>query len=158
MTATTAASVPDGIWFLDNHARVHVRGEATGGAYAIVEMQGREGDMPPLHVHHRDDELFYVVDGRLSVHLPGRTVELSPGQSFLAPKGTPHMYRVESAQATWLVVTSPSGFERFVEEVGEAAKRPTLPPRGRHHDGELIAARASRHGIEVVGPPGTLPE
>ncbi|MBW3592597.1 MAG: quercetin 2,3-dioxygenase [Actinobacteria bacterium] len=145
------------IWFLDNLAQVHVSGEETGGAYGLVAMRGRSGDMPPLHVHRRDDELFYVIDGRVVLHLPERTIVLGPGESFLAPKNVPHAYRIDSDEATWLVAFSPAGFERFVEEVGSPAEGDTLPPPGRPHDPEALAAGAARYGIEILGPPGTLP-
>ncbi len=157
MTAATEPTAARAIWFLDNLARIHVSGEETAGAYGLVEMRARRGDMPPLHVHHRDDEAFYVIDGRVVLHLPGRTIELERGDSFLAPKDVAHAYRVESDEATWLVAFSPAGFERFVEEVGDPAESDTLPPSGRPHDAEVLVTRAARYGIEVLGPPGTLP-
>ena len=87
---TTTATEP--LWFIANKARVHVECEA----FDLVEVEGRQGDMPPLHVHHEHDETFVVLEGRLSLHLPGSSVELGPGESFFAPRGIPHVYRVES--------------------------------------------------------------
>ena len=88
MTVATKTKQP--LWFIANRALVHVDGEESDGAYDLVEIAGRQGDMPPLHVHHEHDETFYVLEGRLSLHLPGRSVELDPGESFLAPRGVPH--------------------------------------------------------------------
>src|SRR5262245_62090568 len=58
MSSTTTT---EAIWFIDNLARVLVDGDASGGTLAVVEVEGRRGDMPPLHVHRREDEVFYVL-------------------------------------------------------------------------------------------------
>jgi quercetin dioxygenase-like cupin family protein len=47
-----------------------VAGSDSGGRLAVVEAEGRRGDMPPLHVHRREEEAFYVLEGQLSLHLP----------------------------------------------------------------------------------------
>jgi quercetin dioxygenase-like cupin family protein len=144
-------------WFIDNLARIHVGGEHTDGRYAIVEMAGRRGDMPPLHVHHREDEVFYVLDGSLTLHLPGEHVELSAGAAFRAPRAVPHVYRVESETARWLTFCHPAGFDDFVLEASTPAPANELPPPGRPVDADALAAAAARHEIELLGPPGTLP-
>jgi quercetin dioxygenase-like cupin family protein len=136
---------------------VHVSGETTRGRYALVEIAGRAGDMPPLHVHHREDEVFHVLEGRLALHLPGEHAELGAGDTFVAPLGIPHAYRVESETARWLVLCAPAGFDAFVRDASETAPAGELPPPGRVHDPELLGAAAARHGIELLGPPGSLP-
>jgi len=146
------------LWFLDTLAYVHVDSEASGGTLALVESVAREGDMPPLHVHHREDEAFYVIDGRMTLFVAGREpVELGPGEGLLAPKGVPHVYRVESERARWLVALTPAGFDEFVREVAEPAEHDDLPPDGRPHDIERVNAAAARQGIEILGPPGVTP-
>lgn len=146
------------LWFLANLARVQVAGEETGGAWCMVEMAGPRGDMPPLHVHHRDDEAFYVLEGELTlITAGGDEMALGAGECAVAPRGVPHVYRVESEQARWLVVCSPSGFERFVSEVAEPAGAPTLPPTSLSVDPARVAEIAAAYGIEILAPPGTLP-
>ena len=154
MTTVTTA---DAIWFIDNLARIRVAGTDSDGRLAVVESEGRRGDMPPLHVHRRDDEAFYVLEGELSLHLPGRSQTLCTGEAFVAPKDIPHAYRVESETARWLAIVTPAGFDDFVREVGEPAPEETLPPEGREHDPARLAETAARFGIELLGPPGTLP-
>ena len=149
---------PEPIWFIDNLARVLVDGDASGGAIAVVELSGRMGDMPPLHVHHADDETFVVIEGALSLFLPGgRRIDLAAGEAAFAPKGVPHAYRVESEEARWLGIAAPAGFDSFVRTAGEPAERAELPPPGREHDPAQLGAIAAEHGIELLGPPGTLP-
>ena len=154
-TAVTIEKQP--VWFIANRAQVHVDGEESGGAFDLVEIAGRQGDMPPLHVHHDHDETFYVLEGRLSLHLPGSSVELGAGESFFAPRGVPHVYRVESAEARWLGVGNPAGFADFVREASDVATGDGYPPAEREPDVERVAEAAARRGIELLGPPGAMP-
>jgi quercetin dioxygenase-like cupin family protein len=153
----STATTTDSIWFIDNLARVLVDGASSGGTVAVVEIEGRRGDMPPLHVHRREDEIFYVLDGKLSLHQPDGSIELGPGQAAFAPRDVPHVYRVESETARWLGIATPAGFDEFVREVGEPAPEDALPPEGREHDPARIGEIGARYGIELLGPPGTLP-
>src|SRR5215475_901136 len=118
------------IWFIDNLARVLVDGGTSEGRVAVVEVEGRQGDMPPPHVHRREDEAFYVLEGELSLHMPGSSVQLRAGEAFFAPRDVPHVYRVESSTARWLGIATPAGFDDFVREVGEPAPEDVLPPEG----------------------------
>jgi len=145
------------LWFIDNLVHVHVDGDTSGGSFALLEMCGRRGDMPPLHVHERDDETFYVIDGELSLFVRGQQLILGAGQAALAPRAVPHAYRVESEEARWLLVTTPAGFESFVREVAEPAPADELPPAERPQDPAVLAQAAAKVGIEILGPPGVLP-
>lgn len=147
MTTVTYQPAADTIDFLGNPARILVSGQTARGAYCLVESSGPRGDMPPLHRHHADDEAFYVLDGRLTIFVGDRAVDLPAGACAFAPRGVAHTYRVESESARWLVLASPAGFDTFVREVAEAGS--CVGP------GEL-AEIARRHGIELLGPPGAL--
>jgi mannose-6-phosphate isomerase-like protein (cupin superfamily) len=153
----STATTTEAIWFIDNLARVLIDGETSGGTLAVVELEGRRGDMPPLHVHRREDETFYVLEGHLSLHLPDGSIELGPGQAALAPRDVPHVYRVESPTARWLGIAAPAGFDEFVREAGETAPEDVLPPEGRVHDPGRLAEIAASYGIDLLGPPGMLP-
>ena len=153
----TATAATESIWFIDNLARILVDGEASAGTVAVVESEGRRGDMPPLHVHRRDDETFCVLEGELSLHQPGRSLTIGAGEAAFASRDVPHTYRVESETARWLVIATPAGFDDFVREVGEPAPEEALPSQGRQHDPARLAGIAARFEIELLGPPGTLP-
>jgi quercetin dioxygenase-like cupin family protein len=145
------------LWFIANKARIRLAGADTGEAFDLVEVEGREGDMPPLHVHHDHDETFVVLEGRITLHLPDRCVALGPGDSCFAPRGVPHGYRVESETAKWLGLGNPPGFADFVREASDVAEDDGFPPADRAPDLERIGAAATRHGIELLAPPGTVP-
>ena len=143
MSITTPTRV-ETIPFLGARARILAEGDDLG----LVEMLDMPaGDMPPLHVHHEQNEGFYVLDGELTVFLPGREVLLRAGDCLLAPRGVPHAYRVGDTPARALVLSSPGGFEAFVRAV---ASLPEVDPGA-------LAVTATEHGIEILGPPGTLP-
>ena len=94
MNAVLKVAPPEPLWFIDTVARIHVDGAETDGRLSVVESLARVGNMPPLHVHHREDEVFHVLEGHITLHLPGEQIELEAGSTVLAPKGIPHTYRV----------------------------------------------------------------
>jgi quercetin dioxygenase-like cupin family protein len=149
MQTTTPTSIAaDELLFLGTRVRILATAEGSGGKYGLVDMiEVAAGDMPPLHVHHTHDEGFLLLDGELSLFLPDREINLRPGEFVRAPRGIPHTYQVGDSPARWLVVSTPAGFEQFVEDVAALAE-PTP---------EELAATGARHGIEILGPPGTMP-
>ena len=87
----------------------------------------------------------------------GRASSSGPGESFFAPRGIAHVYRVESDEARWLGVGNPAGFADFVREASDVATAGGYPPADREPDIARVAEAAARYGIELLGPPGTLP-
>jgi mannose-6-phosphate isomerase-like protein (cupin superfamily) len=147
-----------GIWFLDTLVDVHVDGEATDGAYAMLTCTAPSGHMPPPHVHANEAEGFLVLDGELTVHTADGSVVLGPGQGGHAPAGEPHTIEVTSATpARWVVVSAPAGFEAFVRAYGTPAERDELPVLDGPPDLERLVRVAGEHGITFTGPPGTRP-
>ena len=149
MQTTAPTSIPaEEVVFLGSRCRILATSESTGGNYGLVDMiEVAAGDMPPLHVHHTHDEGFLLLEGELSLFLPGREIALRPGEFALAPRGVPHTYQVGDAPAHWLVISTPAAFEQFVEDVAALAE---LTP-------EALAMTAAAHGIEILAPPGTMP-
>lgn len=134
--------------FLGSRCRILVTSDSTDGEYGLVDMiEVAAGHMPPLHVHHTHDEGFLLLKGQLSLFLPDRETALRPGEFVLAPRGIPHTYKVGDSPARWLVLSTPGGFEEFVEDV--AALDPVTP--------EALTTTGAAHGIEILGPPGTMP-
>jgi quercetin dioxygenase-like cupin family protein len=149
MQTTTPTSIPaEELMFLGSRCRVLANFESTGGKYGLVDMiEVAAGDMPPLHVHHTHDEGFLLLEGELWLFLPDSEIALRPGEFALAPRGIPHTYQVGDSPARWLVLSTPSGFEQFVEDIA-ALDEITL---------EALTATGGLYGIEILGPPGTMP-
>jgi uncharacterized cupin superfamily protein len=103
------------------------------------------GGGPPPHVHSRDDELFLVVEGRVSFLVDGAWTEVAPGGAVYLPRGTAHCFRNAGTTASrqW-IVTTPSGFEHFFARCADESARPGGP------DMERIVGFAREHGIEFL--------
>ena len=138
------------IWFLRNRVHIHISGLQTDGAFALLEATGPAGDRTPLHVHHLDDEGFYVLEGELTLWVGDDVHVLRAGEGMLAPRGVPHTVRVDS-DARWLITSAPAGFEAFVHAIGTPTPTAALPSP------EELARVAAQHAIEILGPPGMLP-
>jgi mannose-6-phosphate isomerase-like protein (cupin superfamily) len=115
-------------WFFGMLAEVKASAADTGGRYTLVEITAPPGLQTPLHVHYRDDEGFYVLDGSVTLLVGDETVELGRGEHAFGPRDIPHRFTVGPDGAHMLWVLTPGGFEDFIEEVSVPAERPTVPP------------------------------
>jgi quercetin dioxygenase-like cupin family protein len=153
------AKLPAGrqFWFLDTRVIVRTSFEDGQDRISVLEQWLPHGDSPPLHVHRNEDEIFYLLEGEVALSLDGKQLHGKAGDTFLAPKGIPHTYRVLSAGgAHLLTITTGEDFERFVRALGRPAEREGLPDRSgppTPEQVEALAAAAARHGIDIVGPP-----
>jgi mannose-6-phosphate isomerase-like protein (cupin superfamily) len=119
---------------------VRVTAEDSGGAITVLEEMPPMVDTP-LHVHSREDELFYILEGEHIITLGEREHRMEPGDALLAPRGVPHAQRrVEPGVGHELIVLTPGGFEQFFRDLAEAERNGTLGP-------EAYAAASGRAGI-----------
>jgi quercetin dioxygenase-like cupin family protein len=142
------------IWFLGALAQVRVSGAQTGGAFAVADHLARRGNASPVHVHDRDDETFFVLDGELRVFAGEEEHSAGPGTVAVLPRRLRHAYVVVSATARFLTLHTPAGFEQFAAEVGEPAQALTLPRESAGPpDFAALAQAAARHHITILAPP-----
>jgi mannose-6-phosphate isomerase-like protein (cupin superfamily) len=141
------------LWFTDTRMRVLVSEDGC----SLIEAEARQGNMPPLHIHHDEDEAFYVLEGRLSLHTPDGAVQLEAGEAVLGPRGVPHTYRVESETACWLVTTNGGRFADFVAQASVPAAGDGYAPVELMPSPDELGQLAGERGIELLGPPGALP-
>ncbi len=145
----------EALWFLGTLTWVKATSEQTGAAYGLIEQVIPAGFASPYHVHHAEDEAFYVVEGELTVIWGGQRVTAGPGAFVFGPRGIPHGFRVEgSAPARLLLLASPAGFEQFIVEMSEPVIDRAIPPTAPPDMGKLMAL-AAKYNIEILGP---LPE
>ncbi len=135
-------------------ATIKVRSENTGGAYAIVEMTCPPQVGPPPHIHHTQEEAFYVLEGEMEFVTDATTTTRATAGSLVSiPKGVLRDYRnVGSGPARVLVLFAPGGFEGFFEEVGELVTDQSAPPEDPP-DVERLVATAAKYGAEIPPPP-----
>jgi len=145
----------EALWAFGFLATMKASSETTGGRVAVIEHLGPRGAGSPLHVHHREDEWFYVLDGELTFWVGGEVVNAPAGSFVYGPRDVPHTFIVASEQARFLLVTEPAGFDGFFRAASEPAARMTIPPAPTEPpDIEGLTALAATYGIEILGPPG----
>jgi quercetin dioxygenase-like cupin family protein len=165
MSTITPASiyrVPAGtgladVWWKSGRVAVKSGGAETGGSFSQVETIDPRGGATPLHLHHNEEETFFVLDGELSLLVDGERIELTTGDFALVPRGVPHAYVVRSEQARMLVTFSPAGFEQVFVDLGvDAATSPEPATDTVLPSPEEIAAAFAPYGCEILGPPPAL--
>jgi quercetin dioxygenase-like cupin family protein len=104
----------------------------------VVEVDIKPGEEPPMHVHSREDEWFYVLEGDATFHIGTQTYPAPTGTFVSMPREIPHTFTVESDSARFLMLNAPGGFERMFE----------LAPNTI----EEAMAAFERYGIQAVGP------
>ena len=140
------------IWFAGTFMRVLADDASTGGQFALLEQWAPGGFSPPVHVHQHEDQMFYVLEGRLTVRLGDQERSLTVGETAWLPRGTPHTFRVDSDSARLLEISTPAGFERFHVELGVPAPERRIPDPAPL-DVAAMAAGSARFGCDIIGPP-----
>ena len=128
-------------------------GEETEGQFALIEAVGRKGNVPPPHIHHREDEIFYVLEGEIAVSVNDRTMKVTPGMMAFLPRDVRHSFTIESEQVRMLQLLTPAGLEGWFKEFGVPAPVLTLPPADQpgYHDVQKMLSVARQYGLEFVG-------
>ena len=139
-------------WFLDTRMNVKAGGAQTGGAFTFLEWSAPAGFGPPLHLHERDDEAFYLLEGELSLDCGDKHFTAGPGDFLFLPRGIPHTFLVTKGPVHGLQITAPAGFEDFIAEAGRPAQGPGLPDHTEPDMPRLLAA-TQRYGSQILGPP-----
>ena len=126
-------------------------GEDTNGKYAVWEALVPPGGGPPPHVHSREEEGFYVLEGEITFTIKGEQIVATAGTFANMPVGTPHSFKNESDKpARMLISVAPAGLEKMFFEVGvplpEGATTASPPTKDEI---EKLLATAPRYGIEI---------
>lgn len=130
--------------------RILIDGEASGGRCFVFEGPIPAGDGPPLHRHEREDEMFYVLEGRFKFSVDGKETVCGPGAFVCAPRGVAHAFRNVGAETGRLLITCmPAGLENAFRAIRDpepgTGRTPLSPPQ--------IAEELGRFGIVFLGPP-----
>ncbi len=159
-TQLTPFSLPENegpaYWFLNNLCIVKATSASTGGAFSITWQIAPSGHATPYHLHHVEDEAFYVLDGEYTFICDGKKTTLGPGGYIFLPRGIPHGIRVTSSTpATMLILATPGdGFVGMMQEMATPATSLTLPTPTQP-DVEKLTCLCAKYKIDILGP---LPE
>jgi mannose-6-phosphate isomerase-like protein (cupin superfamily) len=128
------------------HMECKVSGRDTGGALAIFEALTHKDDRPVRHLHHQQDEWFFVLEGEYEIHVGEIVSRIGPGDSVFAPRRVPHVWGcVSESPGRILALLQPAGtIEAFFRELPRyIARKASI---------EELQELNRRHGMEVLGP------
>ena len=116
--------------------------------------RSRPAGGPPPHIHHREDESFYVREGTLAIRMGDRTVNAAPGDFVHIPRGTVHCFKnTGNGHAKMLVTFTPAGMEKFFEEAFHpAGDRSAGPPLVTEELLARLIGAAPKSGLEFLPP------
>ena len=137
-------------WTLGELLTLVATAEQTGGSFSLVEELLPRGAEPPPHVHHREDESFFVLDGSMSVRVGDEVFSAAPGSFIFCPRDVPHLLTVESETVRMLTLCTPGGVESLFVELGRPAPSRTLPVGEPEPDIERVVTLAEHYGAEVL--------
>lgn len=130
--------------------RILLDSKSSGGRCCVFDAPIPPGEGPPLHRHEREDELFFVVEGRVKFSVNGKEYIGEKGAFACAPRGSVHAFRnIGSVTARMLITCTPGGLEvpfRAVQIPEPGSGRPELTM-------DQIVAEFNKAGVEFVGPP-----
>jgi len=123
--------------------------EDSAGALSAFELSALPQSGPYLHVHHREDEWYYVLSGEFLFKAGGEPHTLLAGASIWLPHGIPHVWaNTTTAEAKLILVCQPGGFEKFFEEMGNAMED-VDSAKAQDKMKEVM----TKYGMELLGPP-----
>ena len=128
--------------------QVKVAGRDTGHRFALLHFAVPSMTGPPLHMHTREDEVFYVLEGELTFQIDGNSSIAKTGAAVFAPRHSVHTYQnFTSLTARLLIMVAPAGLERFFEELSKGT------PVGGVPDPILFRTLDEKYGLKTLGPP-----
>jgi quercetin dioxygenase-like cupin family protein len=142
-------------WVVGDTYTFKATAASTGGAFALIEASIPPGNGPPPHLHTREDEAFYLLDGELEISVGQQTTLVRAGDFAYLPRNCVHWFRNPGvAPAKALILVTPGGFERFFTEIGVPARPGESVPPFDPADGEHLAEVNRRYGGQIFAPTG----
>lgn len=124
-----------------------ISGKDTAGAYCVFDTIRTAKGGPPLHVHHDQDEWFFVRDGEYVFKVGDETFYLKAGDSLLGPRKVPHAFASLTEKSAMMILFQPAGdMEQLFFDVSQLAKSRQPTP-------EDWRTLGSWRGVDIIGPP-----
>jgi len=142
--------------FPGGYFRLLVSSGQTGGNVTIIQMATGPGAEPPRHVHTREDEFFYVLEGQVRFQIGDEVIIAGPGQAILAPRNVPHQFNILSDQAKMLNLFTPGNFAQYILEWSQplAEEPATIQVQQGPPPADVLARRtkqlAEEYGVYFV--------
>lgn len=150
-----AASLEFSKWYMGSLVTNLAEKKDTNGAFCLVEGILVPGNEPPPHVHTREDELFYVLEGEFDVYVGEEAFKVETGECIFLPRFKPHAFIIRSPRLHLLTLFTPGGFEEALRGKGSPAQYLDLPTGERTYsttDLNETAQRFAEYGIRFLAP------
>ena len=153
-TATDGYAMAGGegerLWIVGDTMTLKATGERTGGRLVVLENLTAPGGGPPPHVHTREDEFFFVLDGTFEIRIADDVHRVGPGGFAYVPRGTVHNFRnAADSPARILIGFTPGGIEGFFRDAGRTALDDGPAPPVDDDEVSRTMVAAQRYGLEL---------
>jgi quercetin dioxygenase-like cupin family protein len=146
-------------WVMGDLFTYLVTGKESGGSYFTLEVNVGPGNGPPPHIHHREEEQFYILEGKLTLRVGDQTIRASPGDFIHIPRETVHSFKNGPTPARLLATFSPAGIEQFFQEAGDPVEDRSAPPPSVTQETiahfMAVESRGWKEHHETLPPPAT---
>ena len=143
----------NGYWVLGDLYTFKITGKETNGAFTVIEQVIQPQSGPPPHVHHREDEAFYILEGRFSFQHGDKQTVLEAGSFVYIPRGMLHTFRnIDNRQGRMLVTITPAGLEEFFYSIGTPATDLHSPPAFDPGIIDKLMQLAGTYKMEIIIP------
>ena len=122
-----APAVEISTWYKGILSTLLATDDDTGGAFDLVLSNMRSGTEPPPHVHSREHEFIYVLDGKLDVYIGNHVFQVGAGECAFLPLGRPHAWIIRSPKIRMLVLITPGGFMKSLALMAAPAEKMEIP-------------------------------
>ena len=148
-------SLDNSRWYMGNVMTFLVNSEQTNGAFSMTEALSKPGNEPPAHVHNREDEFFYILEGRIGAYIGKEVFSASQNETVYIPKFIPHTFTILTPQLRMLILLSPGGFEEYFRDLSEPAGSLNFPEHAVNYgavDMDHAIRKGKEHGISFLSP------
>lgn len=104
-------TLEESVWYSGWLLTFLATGEDTQGHFSLIEGVARKANVPPPHIHRREDETFYVVEGEMTVTVGDKKIKGTPGSMLFAPRGIQHSFDIDSERLRMRAMLTPAGLE-----------------------------------------------
>ena len=126
-------------------------GQQTAGQFCLFENKSAGNTSTPIHVHARDDETVYIIEGELTAVINGQPRRLTAGESIFLPRGIPHqLMNISGNPCRYILIGTPALFDRFVEEAGHELRPDEAVGPPTPEEIERLRKASPRFGVTLL--------
>jgi mannose-6-phosphate isomerase-like protein (cupin superfamily) len=142
-------------WYMGSLLTFLAESKDTGGSFTLMEGLLKPGNEPPPHVHGREDELFYILEGEMEMYAGNEVFKAGAGECLFLPRLKPHAFVVRSPRLRTLVLFTPGGLEECFRARGSQAEKLELPSEAVTYstsDLAPIVGAFEKYGARFLSP------